>query len=301
MAASELEVARARMPGAPDAVLVEGLIERFGRELDLKPPTDLHLAASYQHIKHIRYAEMDWAGMLTPSSDGSFTITVRASDRSHRKNFTIGHEISHTFLPGYTVVQKRCGTSGSASLLARDSPLEVLADVGAAELLLPRRYLRPVFADTPFSIVAMKRIADSHHASLDATLRQFLHLTDRHGIVLDLRQTSDRDGGTQVAVHRVFSNSPWCAVAPSQLSGTQIPGSHPLCAVFDGGLVEDVLDLSLLHTATRTADISALTDPYTDNEGRLVMRSLVLATPHHYQPRHSARPGSPLDALLAAS
>ncbi|TDW19449.1 ImmA/IrrE family metallo-endopeptidase [Kribbella kalugense] len=301
MAASELEIARARMPGVPDAVLVESMIERFGRQLDLKPPADLHLAASYQQIKHIRYAEMDWAGMLTPSSDGTFTITVRASDRSHRKNFTIGHEITHTFLPGYTVVQKRCGSSGSATFLARDGRLEALADVGAAVLLLPRRFLRPVFADTPFSIVAMKRIADSHHASLDATLRQLLHLIDRSGIVVDLRQTSDRDGGTQIAVHRVFSNSPWCAVAPSQLRGTQIPESHPLCAVFDGGPVDDILDLSLLRTTTRTADISALTDPYTDNEGNLVMRSLVLATPHQYQPHRCAMPGGPLDAVLASN
>lgn len=301
MAASELEIARARMPGVPDAMLVEGLIERFSRELDLKPPTDLHLAASYQQIKHIRYAEMDWAGMLTPSTDGTFTITVRASDRAHRKNFTIGHEITHTFLPGYTVVQHRCGTSGSATFLARNRRLEGLADVGAAELLLPRRCLRPVFADSPFTIVAMKRIADSHHASLDATLRQLLHLIDRQGIVIDLRRTSNRDGGTHVAVHRVFSNSPWCAVAPSQLSGTQIPESHPLCAVFDGGPVDDVLDLSLLHTTTRTADVSALTDPYTDYEGNVVMRSLVLATPHPYQPHRSAMPGSPLGALLAAS
>ena len=300
MAASELEKARARRPGVPDAVLVEDLIEEFSRELDLVPPTNLHLAASYQQIKHIRSAELAWAGMLTPSSDGTFTITVRSSDRSHRKNFTIGHEISHTFLPGYTVVQHRCRTTESAMFLARDGRLEGLADIGAAELLLPRRYLRPVFADAPFSIVAMKPIADSHHASLDATLRQLLHLLDRQGIVVDLRRTSKRDGSSQVAVHRVFSNSHWCSVAPSQLSGTQIPESHPLCAVFDDGPVESVLDLTFLPTATRTADVSALTDPYTDSEGNLVMRSLVLATPHH-QPHRSPMLGSPLQGLRAAS
>lgn len=300
MAASELEKARARLPGVPDAVLIEDLIEQFSRELDLRPPTNLHVAASYQQIKEIRPAQMDWAGMLTPSEDGSFTITVRAADRPHRKNFTIAHEISHTFLPGYTVVQHRCGTGESATLMARGGRLESLADIGGAELLLPRRYLRPVFADEPFNVAAIKRIADSHHASLDATLRQLLHLTDRQGIVIDLRRTFRRDGSPQVAVHRVFSNSPWCAVAPRQLSGTLVPESHPLWALFDTGPFEEVLDLSLLHTMTRTAHVSALADPYTNNEGNLVMRSLVLATPH-YQPYRSAPPAGPFRTLLAAS
>src|SRR5690242_14024222 len=170
MTASELELARARRPGVPDAVLIEDLLEQLGQALELKPPTNLHLAASYQDIKDIRTGEMDWAGMLTPLDGGSFVITVRASDDPHRRNFTIGHEITHTFLPGYTVVQHRC--SGRVSLdSVGNRRLESLADVGAAELLLPRRYLRPIIADLPFEMRAVKEIAAAHHASLDATLR----------------------------------------------------------------------------------------------------------------------------------
>src|SRR4051794_14221552 len=108
MATSELERARALAPGAPDAMLVEGLIADLGRRLELKPPTNLHLAASFQGIKSIRTSAMDWAGMLTPAGDGTFVITVRSRDHPHRRNFTIGHEITHTFLPGYSVVQHRC-------------------------------------------------------------------------------------------------------------------------------------------------------------------------------------------------
>jgi hypothetical protein len=282
MATSELERARALKPGAPDAVLVEGLMEQLGRTLDLRPPTNLHIAASYQHIKHIVQAPIDWAGMLTPSPDGSFVMTVRSSDRSHRKNFTIGHEITHTFLPGYTVVQFRCGGASLQGFIGGPS-LEALADVGAAELLLPRRYLGPVFADTAFRMSAIKRVADFHHASLDATLRQLLHLTETPGIFVDVRRTVSSRGITRTAIHRVFSNSQWCPVAPSQLSGTQIPESHPLSTVLDSGEVDDVLDLSLVRTTTRTGQVSAIADPFTDNEGRLVMRSLILATPRRAQ------------------
>lgn len=288
------------MPGVPDAVLMEGLIERLSLRLDLTPPTNLHIAASYQQIKDIQNADLDCAGMLTPSPDGSFTIMVRASDRSHRKNFTIGHEISHTFLPGYTVVQRRCGTTDRSTPSTISRRLESLADVGAAELLLPRRYLTPLFADTPFSMTALKGVADTHHASLDATLRQFLHLTDRQGIVLDIRQATRRDGSAEVAIHRIFSNTAWCAVAPSQLTGMPLADSHPLCAVFDHGQVDDVLDLSFLLTATSTADVSALIDPYTDHKGNRVMRSLVLATPRLHQLHPTAVPGSRINALLAA-
>lgn len=290
MATSELERARAVLPGVPDAMLIEGLIENLGSRLDLKPPTNLHLAASFQSIKVIRAAEMDWAGMLTPSGDGTFVITVRSADHPHRRNFTIGHEITHTFLPGYALVQRRCGGQATQDQIG-NRHLENLADVGAAELLLPRRYLQPVFADLPFEMSAVKVVADAHHASLDATLRQLLHLTHRHGIVIDLRRTERTDGSTRTTIHRVFSNSEWCPIAPSQLRGHQVPDSHPLNEVLNSAEVNDVIDLSLLRTTTRTADISAISDPYVDNEGSRVMRSLVLATPRRVQPIHMTRHG----------
>src|SRR5690349_17216365 len=127
MATSELERVRALFPGVHDAMLVEGLIEDLGRILDLKPPTDLHLAASFQNIKVIRSAEIDWAGMLTPSADGTFVMTVRSADAPHRKNFTMGHEITHTFLPGYTVAQHRCGEQVPSQLVS-NRHIEGLAD-----------------------------------------------------------------------------------------------------------------------------------------------------------------------------
>lgn len=281
MAISELERLRAATPGIPDAVLVEDLIERLGQDLELTPPTNLHLAASYQQIGEIRVAEMDWAGMLTPSPDGTFCITVRASDRPHRRNFTIAHEIVHTFLPGYSVVQHRCGADGPISRLVGTAHLEGLADVGAAELLLPRRFLREEFADAPLEVPAIKRLADRHHASLSATLQRLLRLDDRPGIFVELRRVSRADGEPETLVHRVFSNTDWCAVAPYQLHGLQLPRSHPIAAVLDTLSAADVVDVSVLGTKTRLADVSALCDPYTDHEGNLVMRALLLATPHH--------------------
>lgn len=290
MTTSELERARDLCPGVPDSVLVERLVEDLGETLELEPPTDLHRAASFQGIKDIQVAEMDWAGMLTPSESGGFTIKVRGADQPHRRNFTIGHEITHTLLPGYTVIQHRCGGVGTRSLLS-DRHLEKLADIGAAELLLPRRFLQPIFADLAFDMSAVKDVADRHHASLDATLRRLLHLTNRHAIVVDLRQSVLPDASTITTVHRVFSNSEWCPIAPLQLQGKKVPSTHPFNAVLGHAKATDIVDLSFLQTATRTAHISAMSNPYIDNEGRTVMRSLVLATPHRAQSVHATGHG----------
>lgn len=290
MPTSELERARDVCPGVPDAVLVESLVEALGRMLELEPPTDLHRAASFQGVQDVQVAEMDWAGMLAPSESGGFIIKVRSADRPHRQNFTIGHEITHTLLPGYAVIQHRCGGLETRSLLG-NRHLENLADIGAAELLLPKRFLQPIFADLAFDMGAVKDVADRHHASLDATLRRLLHLTDRHAIVVDLRRSTLPDGSTTTTIHRVFSNSEWCPVAPLQLRGERVPASHPINHVLDCAQAADVVDLSFLRTATRTANISAMSDPYIDIEGRTVTRSLVLATPRRVQSVHAVRHG----------
>ncbi len=226
MPTSQLELARDLCPGVPDAVLVESLVEVLGQKLDLEPPIDLHRVASFQGVKDIQVAEMDWAGMLAPSESGGFIIKVRSADRPHRRNFTIGHEITHTLLPGYAVIQHRCGGLGTRSLHG-NRHLENLADIGAAELLLPRRFLQPIFADLAFDMSAVKDVADRHHASLDATLRRLLHLTSRHAIVVDLRQSVLPDGRTLTTIHRVFSNSEWCPIAPLQLHGKRVPPDAP--------------------------------------------------------------------------
>lgn len=290
MSTSELERARDLCPGVPDAVLVESLVEMLGRRLELEPPTDLHRVASFQGVKDVQVAEMDWAGMLAPSESGGFIIKVRNADQPHRRNFTIGHEITHTLLPGYAVIQHRCGGLGTRSLVG-NRHLENLADIGAAELLLPRRFLQPIFADLAFDMSAVKDVADMHHASLDATLRRLLHLTNRHAIVVDLRRSVLPDGSTNTTIHRVFSNSEWCPVAPLQLHGKSVPSTHPINEVVGGAEAADVVDLSFLQTATRTAHISAISDPYIDNEGRTVMRSLVLATPRRVLSVHATGHG----------
>ena len=138
---------------------------------------------------------------------------------------------------------------------------------------------------------AIKRVASSHHVSLDATLRQLLHLTSRHGVVIDLRKTAHVDGSPRTTIHRVFSNSEWCPVAPRQLSGMQVPDGHPLNDVLISTEVNDVIDLAVLRTTTRTAHVSAISDPYIDNEGRHVMRSLILATPRRIRSIHAAAHG----------
>ena len=67
--------------------------------------------------------------------------------------------------------------------------------------------------------------------------------------------------------------------------------ANPINDVFGSSAVSDVAELSFLPITTPVAYISSMFDPYTDNEGRIVMRSLVLATPRRVLPVHAVDRG----------
>ena len=71
--------------------------------------------------------------------DGAPTIKVRNGRPPTRSNFSIAHEISHTFFPGYhNTIQHR--KPRKRNLLNANDQLEYLCDIGAAELLMPVDY-----------------------------------------------------------------------------------------------------------------------------------------------------------------
>jgi hypothetical protein len=104
--------------------------------------------------------------------DGRLTMRVNPDRPETRQRFSIGHEISHTFFPGYELkVQCR----PDSRYRRRDDPddaIESLCDIGASELLLPL----PWFADdarvvsTGQGLVAL---AKKFKASREATARRF--------------------------------------------------------------------------------------------------------------------------------
>ena len=107
---------------------------------ELTPPVNVEALASFLGIAisddypaHSKDAE------LVPTKDGKVSIRVNPDRPESRKRFSLGHEISHTFFPNF---QMKTWCRTDARHRNRNDPndlVEMLCDVGSAELLMPVR------------------------------------------------------------------------------------------------------------------------------------------------------------------
>lgn len=113
---------------------------------------------------------------LAPRSDGNVEMRVHPDRPETRKRFSIAHEISHTFFPEF---QKRSWCRTDARYRDRNDPdqyLEMLCDIGAAELLFPN----PWFGNDAAKVAEaadLVALADAFHGSREATLRRYAELS----------------------------------------------------------------------------------------------------------------------------
>jgi len=113
---------------------------------------------------------------LAPRSEGGVEMRVHPDRPETRKRFSIAHEISHTFFPEY---EKKSWCRTDARYRSRNDPdqyLEMLCDIGAAELLFPL----PWFSEDANQVSdasGLVALADSYHGSREATLRRFAELS----------------------------------------------------------------------------------------------------------------------------
>lgn len=97
-------------------------------------------------------------------NNGRHFICTNANDRLERQRFTVCHELAHILL-GLT---SQHGSSPWWSYAKR--PLaEILCDVFAAELLLPRDLFRPEAENSAVSLAAIEDLAERFQASVTAT------------------------------------------------------------------------------------------------------------------------------------
>lgn len=109
---------------------------------------------------------------LVPDGLGGVTMRVNPDQPETRQRFSIAHEISHTFFPDYTT-KAWCRTD--ARYRSRENPedfLEMLCDIGAAELLFPQPWFgRDAAAVTDAASIIS--LASTYHASREATIRRY--------------------------------------------------------------------------------------------------------------------------------
>lgn len=151
--------------------LLETLVASFGEPT---MPIDVDVLASLRGIARSDEAPFHSEDAeLSPDDTGGVTMRVNADRPETRQRFSVAHEISHTFFPDYTTKQW-CRTD--ARYRDRNNPnehIEMLCDIGAAELLFPQ----PWFGRDAASVAGaadLIRLAFTYRGSRDATIRRYV-------------------------------------------------------------------------------------------------------------------------------
>lgn len=156
-------------PAAAIAALARDLLDEAGFA---EPPFSPEVLASFRGVKEIRCTPMVSAARLVPEG-GVLVIEVNEGHSSGKRNFSANHEVIHTLMPTYSngpIDDMETGTFNN------DSEEELLCDIGAAELLLDARRLRPHAEAAGASLHALSGLAAWYGASLQATARHIAQL-----------------------------------------------------------------------------------------------------------------------------
>jgi Zn-dependent peptidase ImmA (M78 family) len=171
--------------GAPDAesairLKVRDVIARYEATFGgATIPVNINALASFLGIMlvdqppgHSKDAE------LAPRDDGTVVIRVNRERSDNRQRFSVGHEVSHTFFPNY---ETRIWCRGNGRERRRDKPedvIEMLCDIGSAELLMPRaRFHRDAAAVA--SSQDLVALAAKYGVSREAALRRLAEMDTR--------------------------------------------------------------------------------------------------------------------------
>lgn len=271
-----MEQSRRDDPSCDDRTHVARLAERVISELQEDPPIDLGMVASYQGVAAIRSCPLPNAGCLITEPDcGRVEIRLRAGDSPRRQRFTGFHEVTHTFMPGYRLtIQWRCDP-GPRGLAKRQ--LEHLCDVGASELLLPRRAFLADLHGASFGMATLFDLADAYDASVQATAHRVVGLWPEDVLLVVAEVTTkprDADGAEpRLRINYSAGRGRWPFI-PRHKS---IDEGEPLTRALAGELVDEPATLrGLIASEVAGLEVSARRCPYTDDQGERHDRVLAL-------------------------
>jgi len=187
-----------RTTGAPDAKaavrlkareLISLYVATFGEPV---MPIDVDVLASLRGISRSEEPPVHSPDAeLVPDGTGGVTMRVNLDRPDTRQRFSVAHEISHTFFPDYTT-KVWCRTD--ARYRDRTNPdelLEMLCDIGAAELLFPH----PWFSTNAFSVASgrdLAGLAATYRASREATVRRYAEVSRSRWLRYSSRGSSNQ-------------------------------------------------------------------------------------------------------------
>lgn len=286
---SLLEHFRLRFPERSDVEHVERIAADTIKELGERPPVDLEVVASYRGIAEIRLEPLPFAGCLGPE-DGRIVMRIRRGDSARRRRFTGFHEIGHSFQPGFREHHHFRCSAPSAVPRGRADP-EALADVAAAELLLPAEYFISDARSSPFGIETVIELAGAYDASIQATTYRFARFWPEPMLALVLEpglrkgERGDPFAEPRLRVRSAHTQGPWPFIPRNKSAAA----GGPLERALAGELIEERATLSDLGIEDAgPLQVSARRFSYVNGDGEVVERVIAL-----YRPRSSRRKRPP--------
>jgi hypothetical protein len=141
---------------------------------EFTPPFDPGRMAHLQKITRIDRADIPFDACLLPTDDG-FRVEICKYHTRGRQNFSIAHEIGHTFLielePALGGARRDIKPSTSSSV--NSDLVERLCDTAAAELIWPTHPFQRDAWEVGVSLEAVVELANRYKASVTATARRF--------------------------------------------------------------------------------------------------------------------------------
>lgn len=119
------------------------------------------------------------SGQLVPSEAGMIAL-INNLDPENRQNFTTGHEVGHTFFPGF---KKRKFRAEKQKLfwnekIEIDDEEEYLCDFAASELLIPTSKFLSKVNEWGFSVTSIPKLSAYFGASYEAISIKMVNVAD---------------------------------------------------------------------------------------------------------------------------
>lgn len=163
------------------------LLERAGIAA---PPVDLDKLGEVQQVRSVEEAKMGPILGCTQRQGRGFAIKLN-SDYPLKRRFTYAHEIAHTILQ--PIPKNSAGSEKISYRTQRvDGDLERLCDQLAAEMLMPRDWLRPMVIARPVLLKTIVNLAALYETSLESLAVRYSQLAPHAVRVICWRAEQER-------------------------------------------------------------------------------------------------------------
>ena len=147
---------------------------------------------------------------LHPTQDGRLVIRYNPNKPKTRQNFSIAHEIAHTFFPEY---QDRYKARHKTGKFDPDNEVEFLCDLGASEIIMPTPDFDSDVGNMGVSLESLRELSKRYETSPEATAIRMIG-TDFYScalVVLDYsHKPVEKEKIEELKYqHSSFKDSPW--------------------------------------------------------------------------------------------